>query len=797
MSGRKCEQCGHPLHRFPLMPKRTRDGEGRLICDRCSAGKRTNVGTETKVGSMVSCVHCGNSGDRLTVRAGLVVCADGCSLRAVAHDGGNNEIIYHCYAGETEYLTPDGRKTLAETVDTEQFVLTNPGNGGYWVQAHIHSFGEQQLYAVTLRRNQHTKVLFATAGHRWLVRKRLYGKTAEVARNEVALTSELRPEDRLAWLLPVTAIGTSTPSPFGVAHGIVYGDGTRAALGSVVNLWGEKDAELLRFFSESRTSPTKTAGGVEGVHIMDLPGFFKGQPDIGESVPYLYGWLAGYFAADGHVTKQGQVVLDSADLASLEFVERVCLRLGIATYGITSRNRLGFGQRRTVHRVQFVGSTLRPNFFLVSKHRERYEAAIDRGNPERLGWTVVSVEATDRVEEVFCAVVPGTETFTLADYIHTGNCPFCGSGDQVGRSDGSAECRFCKQVYTVQVQPPMPAQPQTINGEPRDWPGKPGGPLTPEQEKAGLEIQLGPETDESTLPPAVPAAGPNVPGPGNLDMAFANEILGETGEEEDPAAPKKPPFPPKKKSSITHTADAYATTKRLLPSQLRPGDSINLGGMSQGLIIKTVTPSATGVRVTFEPHPAWPDGAKDLGLDEGYPVSVNNPGRRTPVPDEVYEPVDPNAPFKAQCSACNKEVTVRNNKWVSHKWGQNPCPASGQTFGWSYQQYARERGWTGSKTASDDVDWEDAFEYAQSRGLSASDAREFANSKPNMGYASQELSRWRDEGEPLSSEGSAHPRMFLTEDGVAMPEDSFMRRLAVRFADDRAAVIEDIRASRS
>ena len=39
-------------------------------------------------------------------------------------------------------------------------------------------------------------------------------------------------------------------------------------------------------------------------------------------------------------------------------------------------------------------------------------------------WTVVSVEATDREEEVFCAVVRGRELFTLAGNLITGNCPY-------------------------------------------------------------------------------------------------------------------------------------------------------------------------------------------------------------------------------------------------------------------------------------------------------------------------------------------------------------------------------------
>ncbi|MGY1746454.1 DNA primase [Blastococcus sp. SYSU D00695] len=46
-------------------------------------------------------------------------------------------------------------------------------------------------------------------------------------------------------------------------------------------------------------------------------------------------------------------------------------------------------------------------------------------------WVVQSVEWSDRVEEVFCAEVPGTHAFTLEDNILTGNCFGCGEGGDV------------------------------------------------------------------------------------------------------------------------------------------------------------------------------------------------------------------------------------------------------------------------------------------------------------------------------------------------------------------------------
>lgn len=55
------------------------------------------------------------------------------------------------------------------------------------------------------------------------------------------------------------------------------------------------------------------------------------------------------------------------------------------------------------------------------------------------------------------------------------HCPFCGSGQVIARSDGTVECEFCSTAFTVQVQPQMPAFPQTIDGVPVDVPGMPQG----------------------------------------------------------------------------------------------------------------------------------------------------------------------------------------------------------------------------------------------------------------------------------------------------------------------------------
>jgi hypothetical protein len=53
------------------------------------------------------------------------------------------------------------------------------------------------------------------------------------------------------------------------------------------------------------------------------------------------------------------------------------------------------------------------------------------------------------------------------------HCPFCGSGQVIGRSDGNTECSFCNQSFLVRVQPMFSAFPQSVDGMPMQIPGMP------------------------------------------------------------------------------------------------------------------------------------------------------------------------------------------------------------------------------------------------------------------------------------------------------------------------------------
>lgn len=76
------------------------------------------------------------------------------------------------------------------------------------------------------------------------------------------------------------------------------------------------------------------------------------------------------------------------------------------------------------------------------------------------------------------------------------HCFSCGSGGVVGRSDGTVECSFCGEVFSVQVQPRNPHAPQTVNGQPVHIPGMPEeSEVTPStgDETVDAEVVDGPE----------------------------------------------------------------------------------------------------------------------------------------------------------------------------------------------------------------------------------------------------------------------------------------------------------------
>lgn len=331
------------------------------------------------------------------------------------------DLIEGCFAAETMVPTDKGHRRIDSlAADGHAMVRTDYGA---WVDAEFRSFGVQQLRKVTLDRYGAKKVIYATPEHRWLTKR---------GNNRIdRTTDELQPGMHLAGVFGGKPKGLQA-STFGVAHGVVFGDGhlDENSSSARLNLYGVK-AELGRYMNGmAPEGPYQRAEGEQSyVSYSRLPRYFKSAPAPEESSAYLMGFLAGYMATDGSVGKT--VSISSSRRENLELVEDICFKLGIGANPITSSRRLGKGIEETdIFSISLLRSTVPESLFVREDQRQAFLASNAKSADDQyvgvkaraLHWRVESVEITGRIEEVYCAVVPDTHTFVIEGNILTGNC---------------------------------------------------------------------------------------------------------------------------------------------------------------------------------------------------------------------------------------------------------------------------------------------------------------------------------------------------------------------------------------
>jgi predicted phosphoadenosine phosphosulfate sulfurtransferase len=329
------------------------------------------------------------------------------------------DMEWYCVDGDTEVITRRGTFPIRDLAGGEHELMTDKGA---WVTAPIRHFGHRDVQKVTLMRNGVTKTIRATPDHRWFVQNRWteFGKQKE--EKVERLTQDLKPGDHLvgAWKFRHVKL----PSPFGIAHGFVFGDGNKSSNGCQVTFHGDKDTAMKQYFDGHITSTSAGArkDGIQQPRAIGLPFFFKDYPSLDESPSYLYGWLAGYFAADGCVSKEGKVTIASSKKKNLEFFRTVCTNLGIFTHGINKAAVGTYGNAESESwQMTIAREDLTSEFFIIPHHKDRWLSSAKSTNRRKRLWKVVSVE-DDGSDEVYCAVVDKTHSFVLADHILTGNC---------------------------------------------------------------------------------------------------------------------------------------------------------------------------------------------------------------------------------------------------------------------------------------------------------------------------------------------------------------------------------------
>ncbi len=342
-----------------------------------------------------------------------------------------------CLAGETEVVTSRGIVPIRELVGAEPELLVpvDIGNGklseaGHFQKAPVRSFGVQRLWRIDLRGHGAVrKTIFATAEHRWFLTR---DKIGQPIPSDAVPTTALKHGDKLRSLFRASNGERAGVCRMGATRGFIFGDGsTRAGpRAGTVHVHAGKDEVFLPLL-DPHFGPAKEGKSATGKQLWTfygLPEYWKRDfPSLTEPRRYLMGWLAGWFAADGCVSKDGNCILASAKREHLQFARSLCAVLGVQCASIREQVRdapLPTGRVAEQHSIFMLNLNrhhLPDGFFFIKQHAERV-AAVQGKKVRRYGWTVDRVEQTERMEEVFCATVEGVGAFGLADGLMTGNC---------------------------------------------------------------------------------------------------------------------------------------------------------------------------------------------------------------------------------------------------------------------------------------------------------------------------------------------------------------------------------------
>lgn len=355
----------------------------------------------------------------------------------------------YCFTGDTEYMTRGGRKTFRDTVGTTQQVLTRVphanvkyapdryrsewhrlGNflDGYWAPATIESFGVQPVLTVRLRAfGRIIKTIRATPDHMWFAHPR--GDLATTGLREYR-TDQLLPGMRLASLRPNQDVVTGPMSSDAIVAGFIFGRTHRIARiksilpseVSEVQINGHVDrlGFMTEYFADHDIQWADRKVSKVG-RFRDIPTWMT-EPPKTDDIDYLRGWLAGFLAAFSLYDTSARRWMHSGRYEDLRRVQAIFELFGVVAHIKPSRLREAGDEEQ--HHLTYQKSTVNSDLLLKPEYQNDshfFHPDVESKN-SFVRWIVEAVEDHGEVEEVFCAVVPESETFTLSGNIFVHNC---------------------------------------------------------------------------------------------------------------------------------------------------------------------------------------------------------------------------------------------------------------------------------------------------------------------------------------------------------------------------------------
>lgn len=310
--------------------------------------------------------------------------------------------LQNCFTSDTKLITSDGIYALGDCVDE----CVHVWDGSDWSSATVKSFGKQKVQRITFApfgaRSNIRVVETATPDHRWELR-------------DGSLTTNLKVGD----VVPASA-ATEKPTDamheYAFKHGMIFADGSMTSFRYKnedykyqMRLCGNK-AQYVNVFDEKDVSYQPNCNGDPVVYFRS-PFNLKAVPTI-RMPDYVASFIDGWAALDGSKNAAGNIVISMQNAEAAEWLEE---NAAVGGYIVVGKS---------------VDSTTHTNY----GKRSEPLIKITLSRPENRYWTVKSIEELDEKEEVFCAVVPGKERFTLASGVYTSNCAFVSTAD-IDRND--------------------------------------------------------------------------------------------------------------------------------------------------------------------------------------------------------------------------------------------------------------------------------------------------------------------------------------------------------------------------
>lgn len=324
---------------------------------------------------------------------------------------------------DTRILTKEyGWIELSEIEGQEVTVLSNTKLYGrdnsttanvIWTKATISHAEEHPCSLIEYEdRNKNKYTVIASQNHRWF-RRRHKTNWSRVT------TEDLQVGDYMPRTKPPKYFKMSLQ---GAQHGFFFGDGTRSN-GELHQFGDDNLAVLERLFTNIQDAKDLESGLIHKV-VRQCPYAWGYLPDnkYAEDQRYLYGFLAGYFAADGSFVGN-KCKISSARLDELNKVKDLFeqLGIGVSTPSLVSTSS-NFKEERELYEIQITYQDLHEDFFLKEKHKEHFQ---NRYNKSKINWLkITKIERLADLHRVLCATVPEYEQFVIEGFCLTSNCGF-------------------------------------------------------------------------------------------------------------------------------------------------------------------------------------------------------------------------------------------------------------------------------------------------------------------------------------------------------------------------------------